>query len=160
MGFGHDDDPGIAPIRLDRDHASFRTERKRRSERRDGDIGRDGLHVAAHHPCNGEVAHPADVGGAANGLSAQMKPPSGERIAEHLPRDQNRDDDGDEHRGGELQVSRGLQRDEGHGQRRTDDRCGERAHADDGISTRIQDQAGPCRADAAREQMTADGAEQ
>ena len=89
-----------------------------------------------------------------------MKPPRGERIAEQLPRDQNGDDDGDEHRGGELQISRGLERDERHGQRGADDRCRKRPHADHGVNMRIERQAGPYGADAGGEQVTADGAQQ
>ena len=67
---------------------------------------------SAHHLADGEIAHPADVGGAADGLAAQMEAPGGERIAEDLPRHLRGDDHGDQHRRGQPQVAGRLQRDE------------------------------------------------
>ncbi len=116
---------------------------------------RDRAHVVAHHLADGQIAHPADIGGAADGFAAQMEAPSGERIAEHLAGDLRRNDHGDQHRRRQPQITGGLQRDEGHGHRAADHRGRKSAHADHRIDIRIEMTAGKSRAQRDREQVAA-----
>ncbi len=53
-------------------------------------IGAHRAHLPPHHPPDRQVAHPADIDGAADRLAAQMEPPGGERVAEGPPHRQRR----------------------------------------------------------------------
>ena len=154
MGVSHRHHAGIAALLIDRDDVGRRAERKRFAEGRNTSSSTaDRAHVVAHHLADGEIAHPADIGGAADGLAAQMEAPGGERIAEHLARHLRRDDHRDQHRRRQPQVAGGFQRDEGHGQRPADDRGRKRAHADHRIGVRIEMTARPDRRQRDREQV-------
>ena len=83
MSVRHQYQPDIAIDLVDRDHIavelSGNASRKAAMRR-----CRVRLHVLAHHFLDRQVAHPADIGGAADGLAAQMETPRCERIAEHF----------------------------------------------------------------------------
>ena len=138
MGVRHQNEPDIAVGFVDGHHIGRRAQRECLAESRDRRRRIHRLHVLAHHLFDSEVAHPADIGGAADGLAAQMEAPGRERIAEHFAGHLRGNDHRDQHRGGQPQVAGGLQRDERHRQRPADHRGRQRAHADHGIGVRIE----------------------
>ena len=88
-----------------------------------------------------------------------MQSPGRERIAEQFAGDLGRDDDRDQHRGGEPEIAGRFQRDERHRQRPADHRRRQRAHADDRIDVRIEVETRPDRVKAGGEQMAAERAQ-
>jgi len=116
MRIRHQHQPDIAVVLVDGDHIGHGAEREFFAERADRGRGVHRLHVFAHHAADGKIAHPADVGGAADGLAAQMET-QWRTSSQSLPASPARRDHGDQHRGRQPQVAGGLQRNEDHGQR-------------------------------------------
>ena len=69
---------GIATLFVNGNHMGRRAEREGFAEGCDGRRGGDCPHVMTHHPADGEIPHPTNVGGATDRLAAQMEAPGGE----------------------------------------------------------------------------------
>ena len=70
VGLCHQDETDIAVEIVDRDHVNGGAERIALAEFSDCRRCLDGLDVRSHHFLDREVAHPADIRGAADGLAA------------------------------------------------------------------------------------------
>ena len=155
----HQCQPDVAAGVVDRRHPGLRSQRKLAAELFDRHVGAHGGNVRPHQAPHREIANPAHVGGAADGLSAQVEPPGRERVTEQFAGDLGRDDDRGQNRGGEPEIAGGFQRDECHRQRSADHRRRQRAHADNCIDVGIKVETRPDRVNAGREQAAAERAE-
>ena len=88
---------GIVTGVVDRDHLRLRARRKLDAKLGDRRRHVHREHIRPHQPPHGEIANPADVGGAADGFAAQVQPPGSKGIAEQFARDLGRDDDRHQH---------------------------------------------------------------
>ena len=118
--FGYHREPDIAPGSIDRDDLRLRPQRKFHPEGLDPDTGIDRGDIRPHQAPDREIADPADVGGAADGLAAQMQAPGRKGVAEQFAGDLGGDHDRDQHHRGEPEIAGRFQRDERHRQRAAD----------------------------------------
>ena len=159
MGVRHQHQACIVTRIVDRDHLGLRPRRKSAAEFRNRHFDVHGGHVRPHHAPHREIADPAHIGGAADGLAAQMQAPGRERVTEQFAGDLGRDDHRDQNGRGQPKVAGRFQRDERHRQRAADHGRGQRAHADDRIEVRIEAETRPDRVEAGSEQAATERAQ-
>ena len=126
MGLGGGEDAGVA-VGVGRRRRRGRRCPRAKLRRKVSRVMSTGtrLQLAAHHAADGEVAHPADVDGAADGFAAEVEAPGGEAVAEGAADGDGGDDAGGEDGDGHGQGARALEGEEGHGEGAADDGDGE-----------------------------------
>ena len=136
------DDAGVFLLLVERDHVGCRPGRKHHAKARDRRVRRHRAHVWPHHAPHREIAQPADIGGAADGFTAQMESPGREGIAEGFAGHLRRHDHRNQHRRRQPKIAGRFEGNESHRERAADHTDRERPHADDGVNVRVKRQPG------------------